>query len=409
MLQALRVRDFRLLWVSRFVGLAGRWLLVVAIPAHVLALTGSPLATGLTLAAEQLPAVLLGPIAGVVVDRWDRRRVMIVADVLRAAAVVLVLLANSPDMVWFVYVGLTAQSIGTMVFRPAAQAHTPSVLADPRLLSSANSLNATTDGIVRLFGPPLGAILLVAGGIHAVIYIDIACCLVSALIVAMTKRRQDHRLARDGNARQALRDLANGLAFISGERMIGRLLLTNAVFLAANAALTALLVPFGVASLGGSEQTGYLLSALGIGYLAGAPISKWAADRFTIRRIVAIGQAAAALAFFLLFNAPSLPIALLAGVLIGMPGVVVIVSVQTALQHGVPDRFLGRVSAAFFTAEAAATLLGSIAGPALVATAGSLTFALNTGSALALAAALLTYLLVPKRPAVDTRSAPAAY
>ncbi|GLI02904.1 MFS transporter [Phytohabitans aurantiacus] len=77
MIEALRLRDFRLLWLARLVSLLGSWLLIVAVPAYVFALTGSLVATGLTLAAEFLPSVLLGPIAGVLADRWDRRSAML--------------------------------------------------------------------------------------------------------------------------------------------------------------------------------------------------------------------------------------------------------------------------------------------------------------------------------------------
>ncbi|SER85056.1 Transmembrane secretion effector [Actinokineospora terrae] len=78
------MRDFRLLWCGRSVSLLGSWLLVVAVPAQVFAVTGSLVAAGFAPAVEFLPQVLLGPFAGVVADRWDRRWVMIAADVLRA-------------------------------------------------------------------------------------------------------------------------------------------------------------------------------------------------------------------------------------------------------------------------------------------------------------------------------------
>lgn len=95
-LDALRVRDFRLLWAGRFVSLLGTWLLTVAVPAYVLELTGSLMATGLTLAAEYLPLLLLGPLAGVLSDRWDRRRVMLATDLFRAVVVAAMLVVDSP-------------------------------------------------------------------------------------------------------------------------------------------------------------------------------------------------------------------------------------------------------------------------------------------------------------------------
>ena len=87
MWQALRIRDFRLIWAGRLVSSLGSWLLVIAIPAHVFLATGSLRDTGLTLAAEYLPRLLLGPVAGACADRRDRRRLMIGANLFSAGAV----------------------------------------------------------------------------------------------------------------------------------------------------------------------------------------------------------------------------------------------------------------------------------------------------------------------------------
>ena len=84
MFQALRIRDFRLVWGGGVISALGTWLLVLAIPAHVLLVTGSLRDTGLTLAAQYLPFLVLGPVAGVASDRWDRRRLMIATSLFRA-------------------------------------------------------------------------------------------------------------------------------------------------------------------------------------------------------------------------------------------------------------------------------------------------------------------------------------
>ena len=172
MLQALRIRDFRLLWGARLVSSLGSWLLVIAVPAHVFLLTGSVMATGLTMVAEYLPSVALGLIAGVAADRWDRRHLMLATDIFRAVALLVMLFANNRDTVWVVYLALATESTGTVLFNPAAQAHTPVVVGTGRLLSSANSLNAATDGTVRLVGGPLGALLLAVAGFHSLILLD---------------------------------------------------------------------------------------------------------------------------------------------------------------------------------------------------------------------------------------------
>ncbi|ONI90070.1 hypothetical protein ALI22I_13935 [Saccharothrix sp. ALI-22-I] len=352
--------DFRLLWAARTVSVFGTWLLVVAVPAHVFELTGSLMATGVALAAEFLPPVLLGPVAGVLVDRWDRRRVMLAADLLRAAAVALLLLVRDPDDLWLVYVALVIESTGTVVFRPAAQAHTPVVVGTGTALSGANALNSITDGVARLVGAPLGGALMSLVGFHALVLADIVSYLVSAgLIALMSKRSSGNTTTNVG------KELAEGLAFLRSERTASSLLVVTTIFLAANASLSALLVPFGITTLGGSAVVGLVLSGLGVGFLLGAPLTRSLVDRLRTGPLLAAALVVTSVGFVLLFSSRSLTSALPAAVLIGLSGSAVLVVAQTALQRVTPTEVLGRVSAVLFTGEAVATFVGALAGPAL--------------------------------------------
>ncbi|MET9227857.1 MFS transporter [Lentzea sp. NPDC003310] len=380
MLEALRVRDFRLLWTGRTVSLLGSWLLVIAIPAHVYALTGSLLATGLTLVAEHLPPLLLGPVAGVLADRWDRRRVMITADLVRALAVTLMLFATAGHSLWLVYAALVAESAGAVLFRPAAQAHVPAVVGTGTGLSSANALNAAVDGTVRLVAPPLGAAIMTLTSFQTLIWIDVASYLVSAAAIAATTRVA-------GTSGRARAGLAGGAKALRDLPIARALLPLTAVFLAANASLSALLVPFGIERLGGSEQIGFVVSALGAGFLLGAVLVRRLVDRVRPRHLLAASQLATSAAFFVLFGSTSPAVALPAAVAIGVFGSMTLVTPQTALQRAVPNEVLGRISAVFLTAEALATLVGALAGPVL-AQAFSLSAAVVVACVLTAAGAL---------------------
>src|SRR5499427_10056867 len=116
MLEALRIRDFRLLWTGSLISSVGSWLLVLAIPAHVLTATGSLRDTGLTLAAQYLPLLLLGPVAGVFADRWDRRRLMIATNLFCAGAVAVMLPGTSPGRCWVLYAALIAENSGAVLY-----------------------------------------------------------------------------------------------------------------------------------------------------------------------------------------------------------------------------------------------------------------------------------------------------
>jgi predicted MFS family arabinose efflux permease len=415
MFQALRIRDFRLLWTGGLVSSLGSWLLVLAIPAHVFLVTGSLRATGLTLASEYLPRLALGPVAGVFTDRWDRRRLMIATNLFCAGAVAVMLLGTSPGRYWVLYAALIAENSGVVLYAPAWQARTPAIVGTGPLLSSANSLSSVTSGTVALIGGPLGGFLLTVFGITWLIGADALSYLLSAVAMAMTSRpdpkqpdpkQPDPKQAdpKQADPKQAdrkatvggvARDLIEGVRVLRRQPVARALLPVTIIFLAANASLSAVLIPLGVQRLGGSEHTGFLLSCLGVGYLVAAPVIRVLLDRVQPGNLLTASLTATAAASFLLFTSSSLGTALPAAVAIGMFGSMSLVVPQTAMQRVIPNAALGRVSAVFLTGEAAATLAGAAAGP-FVAQAAHFTGVAIAASLVMLGAAALAWLRVPR-------------
>jgi predicted MFS family arabinose efflux permease len=213
-----------------------------------------------------------------------------------------------------------------------------------------------------------------------VIALDVASYLISATAIALTASRPiPGTVSRHATKTPAL---------------VRRLLPLTGVFLAANAALSALLVPFGVQHLGGTTQVGMVLSALGVGFLGGAVLVRWL-DRIQLRTVLATAQLATAGGFALLFSAHELTTAMIAATVIGVFGSVTLVAPQTALQRTVDNGQLGRISAIFLTVEAAATLVGAIAGPWL-AESVSLHFAAMTAAAITAMSAVVGAVTVPR-------------
>jgi MFS family permease len=414
MFQALRIRDFRLLWGGSVISALGTWLLVLAIPAHVLLVTGSLRDTGLTLAAQYLPVLILGPVAGVVTDRCDRRRLMIATNLFRAAAVTGMLLGTSPGRYWVLYAALLAESSGGVLYIPAWLARTPAIVGTGTNLSSANSLNALADGAVRLVGGPLGGILLTALGVKWLICADALSYLVSAGANALTSRSTRKQAGQRTTIASVARDLAEGVRVLRGQPVARALLPVTVIFLAANASLSAMLIPLGIRRLGGSENTGFVLSGLGVGFLLAAPLLRALLDRTLLDRtlldrtlldrtqpriLLTATLAVTATAQFGLFTSVSLATALPAAVAIGLFGSMSEVIPQTAMQRVIPNQVLGRISAVFLTGEAAAGLVGAVAGPFL-AQATHLAGLAVVASLVTLAAAALTRLAVPRMAAV---------
>ena len=396
MLQVLRIRDFRLLWGGGLVSALGSWLLTIAVPAHILLVTGSLRDTGLTVAAEYLPLLVLGPVAGVCADRWDRRRLMIATNLFCAGSVAVMLLGIPPGRYWVLYAALIAENSGTVLYLPAWQARTPAIVGTGPLLSSANALNSVSSGTVRLIGGPLGGFLLAFCGIRWLICADAASYLVSAAAIWRTSRQSEQQRDRTTTLAAFTSDLLEGARVLRHQPVARALLPVTIIFLAANAALSAVLIPLGVQRLGGTEHTGFLLLGLGAGYLLGAPAIRLLLDRVPSRDLLTGTLTATAVAFFLLFTSSSLSTALPAAAAVGMFGSMSLVIPQTAMQRAIPNAALGRVGAVFLTGQAAATLAGATAGPFL-AQAVHLSGVAAVASLVTLGAAVLTYCVVPTR------------
>lgn len=387
MFQALRIRDFRLLWIAGTVSSLGSWLLILAVPTEVFLSSGSLAATGLALAAEYLPLLVLGPIAGTAADRWDRRCLMVGADLSRAAIVAVMLLAVAPGRYWIFYCALAAESSATALFVPALQAHTPAITGTGSRLASANALNTLSDGAVRLVGGPVGGFLLVSVGIKTLICADAISYLVSALALLMTSRGTSQSARTDAIVRSLIRDLREGVGFLRRQATARALLLVTSIFLAANASLTAVLIPFGTERLGGSKATGLVFAALGAGFLLSGPALRLLLDRVEPRYFLAATLTATAASYWLLFDSASLRTALPAAGVTGMAGSMSLVIARTTMQRVTPNAVLGRVSAVFLTAEAAATLAGAVVGPLVAQAAGLTTLAAAASFAAVVAAA----------------------
>jgi MFS family permease len=159
--------------------MTGDWILRVGLVYRVYALTGSTVASALTMASSFLPQVLLGALAGVFADRWDRRRTMIVANLLLAAGLLPLLLVRGAGQVWIVFAVLLFESIVQQFFSPAEQALLPRLVPDDQLIT-ANAVSGRTQNLARLTGSGLGGVIAAASGIAGVALADAASFVISA-------------------------------------------------------------------------------------------------------------------------------------------------------------------------------------------------------------------------------------
>ncbi|GAB3580281.1 MFS transporter [Leifsonia lichenia] len=351
-------RDFALVWASSFISDTGDWLLMIALPLFAFAVTGSALGASTVFLAELLPMLVLGSFLGVLVDRWDHRRTMIVANLLQGA-LLLPLLAASGDRMWIVYVVAALEACLGAIVNPAKQALVPR-LVDEEQLGQGNALMAVSDNLARLIGSPLGGLAFVLVGLPGVVVVDAVSYLVSAGIVALSRPRAstgdtDAPLPRVHFLRQWL----DGLVTIRRVRPLGAVTAITTLGQFAQGIFLVLFIVYVTNQLGANgTEVGLLRGVQAIGGVLGGLLSGVLLRRFTPRTLVGAG--------YLVFGAISLltwnlyPVTTAVGVYIGLfiavgiPAVATTTGMITIVQRVTPPDALGRVFASVTTFGGAA-------------------------------------------------------
>lgn len=182
MLKIFRQRNFAFLWAGQLVSELGDLVFYIALPFYLYNMTGSAAATGLMFIAETLPRLLLSPVAGVLVDRWDRRKTMIVTDLSRALILIFLLFVRSVEWLWLLYLVAFLHNTFSTFYGPAKCAILP-MLVKKEDLFAANSLAQFSGSLSSIAGPALGGALLGLAGIGSVIFFDILSFVFSALML----------------------------------------------------------------------------------------------------------------------------------------------------------------------------------------------------------------------------------
>ncbi len=354
-------RNFRMLWLGQIVSLLGDWFNLVASAALIAQLSGSAVAVGTLFVIRMLAPFLVSPLAGVVADRYDRRRVLIWTDLARAAVVLGFLLVREPEHVWFLY-ALTALQLGVSgFFYPARTAILPSIVP-PEGIGTANALNATTWSVMLALGAALGGLVSGTFGIYPAFVVDSATFLLSAFFVArIAAGGGEEPEAQHGSTFQLYRE---GLAYLARHRPVLVISLHKAMvalFVSAGFQVVQVKIAEDVFPIGeaGGISLGLMFAVAGVGTGVG-PI---AARHFTGDRYrplaVAIGAGYLLCSIGLFVTAP---LASFGWVLFGTflrgtgGGIVWVLSTQLLLQL-TPKHVMGRV---FGTEFAVFTLWGAV-------------------------------------------------
>ncbi len=362
-------RAFRLLWFAQIASLFGDWFNTIASASLLAQLSGAGAALGALFAIRMLGAFVASPLAGVLGDRFNRKRILIVTDLLRAAVVLGFLLVRTPGQVWLLFV-LTAVQVGISgVFYPVRVAILPEV-ATRRMLGAANALTSVTWSTLLTVGAAAGGLFAGLFGIQAAFIVDAATYALSAvLLVRMPYTPPNRSAAPDGQpARVASAVRAGASAYADGLRYLWRqqrvlavalqkgfLLFFFSGFQVASVAIAGTAIAVG---LGDGIALGLLFAAGGVGSGLSPVVARWLVgdDHRAMRLTMLAGYAAMIAALALAAPLASFALVMIGSTLRGVGGGLVWVFSTQLLLETVPEELRGRVIA---TEHAALTLLGA--------------------------------------------------
>ena len=364
-LQLLRNRDFMLVWWAGLVSGVGNTMLFVALPLYVYSETRSTLATGLSVMANALPAILVGQVAGVLVDRWDYRRTMLAANSLLVPVTLLFLSVTRAPWWLVVPVAFVQASVGGFL-GPAENALLPTLVSKERL-GAANSLNALNNNLARLVGPAVGGLLVAGLGFAGVVVVDALTYLVAALLILSVKVRVKsgarNQPTLEPPYRRLLTEWREGLGAVRKNHALVLSFVAAALVGFGEGFISTLIAPFMTVMLGGGgPELGYLFSAQAVGGIAAGVLLTGYADRVPAAKLLAWGGLFSGLLLIPIFNLPLVypalwPVLALTA-LAGLPFAAWGTAQMTLLQTEAQPETRGRVFGSYFATFGLFQLVG---------------------------------------------------
>jgi MFS family permease len=371
LLRALRHRNYRLYFAGQGVSMVGTWMTRVAAAWLVWRLTQSPQMLGMFGFVSQLPALLLGPVAGVWVDRLDRHRLLVVTQVLSMLqSLTLAALALSGSIeVWHIFALQLFQGIVNAFDMPTRQALLVDLIEERDDLPNAVALNSSMFNAARLIGPGIAGLLIASVGEGWCFLIDgVSYFAVIASLLAMRLTR--HSPA--GTGKRVLHDLHDGFRYAFGFAPIRALLLLVALVGLVGVPYRVLMPMIATEVLhGGAHTLGFLLAAMGIGALGGALYLASRTSVLGLARMIPVASAIFGAGLIGLSVSHWLPLSLLTMVVTGFGLMVHMAISNTLIQTLVREQMRGRVMSLYLMAFLGMATFGSLLAGAIANVIGA--------------------------------------
>jgi MFS family permease len=361
-------RNFSILWLSRQISRLGDGILLIALPFFIYDLTGSTLAASAMFIAQMVPNLLFGILAGVFVDRWDQKKIMIVSELLRTLLLFMLFFVNSAEILWLIYLVTFMQSSISTFFNPASRVMLLNVV-DEKEFMEANSINSISNNVVNLIGPSLGGALLGMGSFTLVVFVSSISFFLSATLILFinvditTKNRIKSSISKGVNeqGKNILFELKDGLLLIIKDKILNSAIIFMVIVWMAQGVINVLFLPFVTDFLhGGAIELGWLQSAAGIGGILGGLVLIQLKKFFLIYRLISYCAATTGVFYLVVFNFPSLILTFFLYVFLAIPTAIFMVSIETLLQKNINENYRGRFFGAYGTVVGIAVISGML-------------------------------------------------
>ncbi|MCD8162634.1 MAG: MFS transporter [Synergistaceae bacterium] len=363
-------RDFRIFWIGQCVSLMGTWMQRTALIWLVYTMTDSPFLVGLVGVAQFLPMLLFTLFAGAVVDRFHKRKILIVTQsllMLQAFALALLAFFNS-EQYWQLLLLCAFLGITTTIDMPARLSFFADLVGKEDVMNAV-SLNSSIVNLARIIGPAVAGIVMVKFGAAVCFLINALSFL--AVIYSLTRIETKYSVAHP-QKRDMLEEVKEGLAYIKNDET----LYLNAVFLAIVSTFamnSEVIIPVFAKTVLGMGAGAYtkLLSAAGAGSLAGAVTMASLSKKGVRKWLLAAGAAATLLIQVLMAIAWNYALALLFVAMIGFFNLVFLNAGNSIFQIYAPDKYRGRVMSVYsFLTQGSLPVGNFFAGTAMQALGG---------------------------------------
>ena len=350
--------NFMILWLGYLVSYIGEYFILLAVPIAVERLTGSTLMVGLSVISEAIPMLLLGPVAGVFVDRWNRKNTMVISCLTRAVLVLFLLFVQTPQQVWVFYGIGFLMSCVSRFFHPAMNALMPLIIEDDTDLLAANGLMQIVTTIGMLAGPAMAGFAIGYWGTSVAYIFDSICLLIAALIILFLRPQGLSHPTTDSGWVAIWSELKSGFSYLfTNQTMIGVLIVLGVTQLGFGA-INVVWVPYLQRTFGiGAEGLGIVDSAQGAGMVLAGILLGFLSRRFLKTTLTGFGVVLMGLSFAAIGLAPKFGFVILFSFSVGLGFIPAQSAVMTIIQLAVPDEKRGRIGSAQVAFRTAAGLI----------------------------------------------------